>query len=211
VKNQARPNSPCRDGGPRLLLVGGSQRAESLNTRLLDNLACRLNRRCDVDRLLPSQVDLPLFNQDLETQPDVLARVSSVHGRFSASHGLIVATPEYNGQLPPYLKNLIDWVSRLPYIDPSQANPFIDRPVLLCSASTGWSGGTLAIPHARALFGYVGGVVIGDTICVPQASQIWTSEGYAFGPAFDAQIDAALARIARLALEFANTLEATVA
>jgi chromate reductase len=210
VNVQARTNTPCRDGGPRLLLVAGSQRAESLNARLLDNIARRLKDNCDVDLLLPSQVDLPLLNQDLETHADVLARVASVHRRFSASHGLIVATPEYNGQLPPYLKNVIDWVSRLHYIDPSQGNPFIDRPVLLCSASTGWSGGSLAIPHARALFGYVGGVVIGDTICVPQASQVWTGDGYAFGSAFDAQIDAALARVARLASEFANALEATL-
>lgn len=205
----ARTNARCRDRGPRLLLVAGSQRADSLNARLLDNLAFRLNRHCDVDLLLPSQVDLPLFNQDLETRADVLGRVAAVHDRFCASHGLIVATPEYNGQLPPYLKNVIDWVSRLPYIDASHANPFIDRPILLCSASTGWSGGSLAIPHARALFGYVGGVVIGDTICIPQASQIWTSDGYAFGPEIDAQIDAALGRIARLASEFAHTLEST--
>jgi len=192
-------------GWPTLLLVSGSLRSESFNTRLLRDLALRLDGCCQVDLLDPRQVDLPLFDQDLEADPMVAGRVAALHRRFAASHGLIVASPEYNGQLPPFLKNLVDWVSRLAYIDPSHGNPFVDRAVLLCSASTGWSGGALAIPHARALFGYVGGVVIGDTICLPQAGQRWTGDGFAFAPAFEQQIAGALARVLRLASDLART------
>ena len=190
---------------PTLLLVAGSQRVESYNARLLAELSMRLHGRCTVDLLAPEQVDLPLFNQDLETDPDVVARVAAVHSRFAASHGVIVATPEYNGQLPPYLKNLVDWVSRLAYIEAGRPNAFVDRPVLLCSASTGWSGGALAIPPARALFGYVGCVVIGDTISVAHAARARTGDGYAFDDATDDQVNSALARIVRLATHFALT------
>ena len=188
---------------PRLLLIPGSQRQASFNARLLGDFARRLAGRCDIDWLAPDQVDLPLFNQDLEADPDVVARVAALHARFAASQGLVVASPEYNGQLTPYLKNLVDWVSRLAWIDSGFGNPFIDRPLLLCSASTGGSGGALAIPHARALFGYVGAVVIGDTVCLRRADQAWTGDGYAFGPEADAQIDGALRRVLRLATAFA--------
>ena len=200
----ARTGDFLDDTAPTLLLVSGSQRAASYNARLLTDLAGRLQGLCTIDVLAPEQVDLPLFNQDLETDPEVVRRVASVHRRFAASHGLIVATPEYNGQLPPYLKNLVDWVSRLAYIDADRANAFVDRPVLLCSASTGWSGGALAIPPARALFGYVGCVVIGDTVNVPHAASAWTGDGYAFDDALHDQIDAALTRILRLATDFAR-------
>jgi len=190
---------------PRLLLVPGSARLASYNARLLDDFSLRLAGRCELDLLLPGQVDLPIFNEDLEADPAVMARVTALHRRFARCHGLIVSSPDYNGQLPAYLKNLIDWVSRLAYINPRHANPFVDRPVLLCSASTGSSGGAVAIPHARALFGHIGCVVVGDTVCIAHAGQAWAGDGFAFADPVHEQIDAALERVLRLAQAFEAT------
>lgn len=201
-------NASLANAGPRLLLVPGSQRCESYNTRLLQDFRLRLRGRCQPELLMPGEVDLPLFNQDLESDPAVRDKVLALHGRIGRSHGLIVATPEYNGQLPPYLKNLVDWVSRLAWIAPEHGQAFADRPVLLCSASTGRSGGAVAIPHARALFGYVGCVVIGDTVCVTNAGQAWTGDGFAFPDWQHAQIDSALERVLRLATDFAASASA---
>jgi NAD(P)H-dependent FMN reductase len=173
-----------------LLFVSGSQRRESLNSGLLRNVAQRLNGRCRVDMLDSADVDLPLFNQDLEDSPAVIERVAALHQRFKASDGLVVASPEYNGQLTPYLVNIVAWVSRLAHIDSRFDNPFYGCPLMLCSASTGRSGGSLAMPHARALFDYVGCLIAGDPICVPYADQAWTGDRYAFDPFFDEQINA---------------------
>jgi len=182
-----------------LLLVSGSQRRDSFNGRLLRDIAARVAGRCSIDTLEPHEVDLPLFNQDLETDSSVVARVLQSYRRFEASHGIIVASPEYNGQPTPYLKNLIDWVSRLPHVDGQFANPFLGRPLLLCSASTGWSGGGAGMAHARALFAHVGCVVMGDSINVPHAAEAWTGTAFAFDPFFDAEIDGAIHQIVRLA------------
>jgi chromate reductase len=182
-----------------LLLVSGSQRRDSFNARLLRDIATRLAGRCTVDTLEPHEVDLPLFNQDLETDSSVVARVLQSYRRFEASHGIIVASPEYNGQPTPYLKNLIDWVSRLARVDGQFANPFLDRPLLLCSASTGWSGGALGMPHARALFAHVGCAVMDDSINVAHVAEAWTGTAFAFDPFFDAEIDGAILQIVRLA------------
>jgi NAD(P)H-dependent FMN reductase len=199
----------------RLLLVSGSQRRESWNTRLLDDLADRLagmsGVACQIDLLAPREVDLPLFDQDIETDPAVLARVAALHARVRDAHGLLVASPEYNGQLTPWLKNLVDWVSRLAHVDPTVEPPFTDRPLLLCSASTGWSGGTLGLVHARALFGYVGANVIGDTLSLPHAEQAWSDFGYLFDEAFELRIDAALGRLLRLAGQRASASAPVVA
>jgi chromate reductase, NAD(P)H dehydrogenase (quinone) len=185
-----------------LMLVPGSQRLESFNGRLLRYLGASLEGRCKLDLLEPHQVDLPIFDQDLETDAGVIGRVAVIHKRIKASHGIMVASPEYNGQLTPYLKNIVDWVSRLAHIDSRFCNPFQDHPLLLCSASTGWSGGTAAIPHARALFDYVGCLVVDEAISVPYADQAWVGETYLFDPFFEAQIDEATEQILRRAQEF---------
>jgi len=183
----------------RVLLISGSRRQSSFNSRLLDHLESGLMWQSEVDRLMPHEVSLPIFDQDLECDAVVVKQVATIHARIAQSHALIIASPEYNGQPTPYLKNIVDWVTRLPHIDNQFDNVFLDRPVLLCSASTGWSGGALAIPHLRALFGYVGANVVGQTICIPHADQHWTDGDYVFNEAVQLQIGAAMERVLKLA------------
>jgi len=187
-----------------LLLVTGSLRRDSFNTRLLRHLAERLDPSLSIDLLDGRAVNLPLFDQDHEADAVIREHLHALHARFLACDGLIVSTPEYNGQPSAYLKNLIDWVSRVPYIDSTFENPFRDKPVLLCSASTGWSGGAVAIPSARALFGYVGALVLGETVCVPHVDQMWTGQSFELDPYVDLQVDEALVHIARLSQQFAQ-------
>jgi NAD(P)H-dependent FMN reductase len=150
----------------------------------------------------PLAQHLPLLNQDLENEPALRSQVAELHKAFMSCDAILVASPEYNGQLTPYLKNIIDWVSRLAYIDPTFENPFIDKPVLLCSASTGSSGGAMGIPSARALFGYVGALVFGETLCVPYAHQAWTDVGYFFEDDFENRIQSLSQRFAEHAERF---------
>lgn len=178
-----------------LLLISGSQRRESWNARLLDHLAFSLQWQCAVDMLEPCSIGLPLFDQDLEADAAVLVTLTALHQRFSKCSGIIVACPEYNGQATPLLKNTVDWVSRLAHIDDRFGNPFLDKPVLLCSASTGWSGGALVIQNLRALFGYVGATVMGPSINIARADDQWTASGFHFDDAKDRQIEAAVSAL----------------
>lgn len=187
-----------------LLFVSGSQRRESWNSRLLRDVAQRLDGRCRIDMLEPADVDLPLFNQDLEDSRELIARAAALHRRFNASDGMVVASPEYNGQLTPYLMNIVAWVSRLAHVDGRFDNPFCDHPLLLSSTSTGRSGGAMAMPHARALFGYVGCLIVGGSICVPHADQAWTGAGYAFDPFFDEHIATTTERFVHLVQALAS-------
>ena len=167
----------------RVLLICGSQRASSLNARLLAALAAVLPSDVDAETLLPVEVGLPLFDGDCEHDPVLTDRVRALHARFLAADALIVASPEYNGLMTPYLKNLVDWVSRLPWREPGVANAFADKPVLLAAASPGWSGGAVAIPACRALFGDCGAVVFGEAITVPYADRALLADG-SLDPAF---------------------------
>jgi|SRR5471030_20309 len=185
----------------RVLLLSGSRRSESYNTRLLQHLAQRLPGNWHVDAFTAEEGVLPIFDQDLEGEPQVMNRVYALHRRVCAADAMIVAGPEYNGLPTPYLKNLVDWISRVAYVEPDRTAAFADRPVLLCSASTGWSGGAVGTPHARALFGHVGALVMGETISLPYAEQAWCADAgcYLFDPLFEAHIDQAMHRFLHVA------------
>ncbi len=178
----------------KICLISGSLRQDSFNTRLLLQLADTLAPGMQGDFLNPSDMRLPLFDEDLENDPATLALVTPWHARVASATGVLIACPEYNGQPTAFLKNLVDWITRLPYLDQAYANPFAGKPVLLCSASTGWSGGALGLVHARALLAYVGATVIAPTVCVPYAPQAWSDLGYAFSPTQEATAEYALAQ-----------------
>ncbi len=51
--------------------------------------------------------DLPIYHGDLKTP----AGVKKLIKRMKSFDGVVIITPEYNGGLPPVLKNAIDWTS----------------------------------------------------------------------------------------------------
>jgi len=88
----------------RILIFPGSQRRHSLNRLLALRFESLLKQDFYTEILEADAVDLPLFNQDMENDPGVLDKVIPVYERFHNANGLIVATPEYNGSISPYLK-----------------------------------------------------------------------------------------------------------
>ena len=189
----------------RIALISGSLRRDSYNTRWLHQLAEGLDPSLEREVFDPQALRWPLFDQDSENEPQVWGQVMQCHQRLCACDGLIVTSPEYNGQMTPFLKNLVDWLSRVPYVDPLAANAFEARPVLLSSASTGWSGGALALVQVRALFAYVGAHVVGPTISLPYAGQAWTDFGYQLPPDTEVLASYALAQFTHLAQQFSPT------
>jgi NAD(P)H-dependent FMN reductase len=189
---------PRESGLPRLLLFPGSLRRDAYQRRLIEYFLTLIGDRCEPDMLV---ADLPLFDQDLEQDAGVIERVAALHRRCVAADGFIVASPEYNGHVSPYVKNTVDWVSRLARVDArfADARPFRGKPLLLACASTGWTGGLLGLRDARTLFGYLGCLVQADQICVSDAAH-WASEGpFRFEPAFADHIASTLLDFCRLA------------
>ena len=169
-----------------ILLFPASLRKHSYNQLLVDCLAKYLGAECVVDTLVPGQCTLPLFNQDLESNSDVTNQVTRIYEQFRKADGLIVASPEYNGHVSPYLKNTLDWVSRLQRINGQEfpANPFLNKPLLLASASTGWTGGLLGLQDARSVFGYLGCLVMQGQVCVSDAGNVFAGGHVNFDPAY---------------------------
>ena len=95
---------------PKIAFICGSLRQGSINDMLERALMKRASLRgADVSKIDLGNYDLPLYHGDLETPPDV----KKLTDHMSAFDGIIIVTPEYNGSLPPVLKNAIDWTSTL--------------------------------------------------------------------------------------------------
>jgi len=169
-----------------ILLFSASLRQHSYNQLLVDYLAKYLGTECVTDTLLPGQFALPLFNQDLESNTEIITQVAQIYTRFRNADGFIVASPEYNGHVSPYLKNTLDWVSRMQRINGQKfpANPFLNKPLLLASASTGWTGGLLGLQDARSVFGYLGCLVMQGQVCVSDAGSVFSGGSVNFDPAY---------------------------
>jgi len=93
---------------PKIAFICGSLRTGSINARLEKDLMRRVKALgAKASRIDLGTYALPLYHGDLKTP----ANVKKLIRRLKSFDGIIIITPEYNGSLPPVLKNAIDWTS----------------------------------------------------------------------------------------------------
>ena len=95
---------------PKIGLICGSLRKGSINKSLEGALAKRLEQAGATAHIIDlGEYELPLFHGDLTTPPNAATLIKAMSG----CDGIIIISPEYNGGLPPLLKNVIDWTSTI--------------------------------------------------------------------------------------------------
>ena len=156
----------------RFLVFSASMRKDSLNTRLA-KLAAQLVEKNGgiVDFANMSEFDCPSFNQDLESANIHPPGAEEFRKRILANDAFIIASPEYNGSMPGFVKNSIDWVSRF------RPQPFNERHALLMSASPSMGGGNRALWTLRMPFEHLGARVFPDMFSLAMAHKAFTPEG----------------------------------
>ena len=82
-----------------------------------------------------------------------------------------MVVPEYNGSIPPLLKNVIDWVSRVSRDGDRPLKPYQGKVVGLASSSNGHFAGIRAINHLRAVLIHIGLQVVSEQCSVPNGPQ----------------------------------------
>ncbi len=93
---------------PVIGFICGSLREGSINKRLEKALVKRFKRAgAKTTSINLAAYDLPLYHGDL----DMPAGVKKLVRKIKSCDGVVVVSPEYNGGLPPVLKNAIDWTS----------------------------------------------------------------------------------------------------
>lgn len=117
--------------GHKLVGICGALRAASTN-RLLMREAARLYAP---ETFVEADLRLPLYDGDLEAAEGIPPAVQLLADQIAGADAVIIATPEYNKNLPGVLKNALDWISR------TKTAPWRDKPVAIMSAAAGRAGG----------------------------------------------------------------------
>ncbi len=155
---------------PLILGISGSLREGSHNTVLLRAAATLLPPGVSLE-VYDGLREIPPYDADLDVEPADPA-VARFREAITASDGVLIATPEYNGSIPGVLKNALDWASR-PFPD----NALHGKPVAVIGASTGLFGAVWSQAETRKILGIIGADVIDQELPVGQAESAFADGG----------------------------------
>jgi chromate reductase len=151
-------------GEVRILSVSGSLRKESFNTRLLAAVPPLAPAGMTFE-VFDGLVDLPPFNEDLDTPDGGPAPVRAWRDAVRAADALLIVTPEYNGSIPGLIKNAVDWVSV-----PTGDAAVHGKIAMIMAATTGRGLGRSALSDlARVLYECHAHVISGPWVVVTEA------------------------------------------
>src|SRR3954451_5136739 len=116
----------------KIAILVGSLREGSLNRKVARSI-CSI-RGDNLDCSMIEIGDLPLYNQDLDSDPP--EQWTRFREQVGAAQGVLFCSPEYNRGIPGVLKNAIDVGSR-----PYGQSVFDKKPAAIVTASPGSIGG----------------------------------------------------------------------
>jgi chromate reductase len=124
----------------KIAIIVGSLRKDSINRKIARSMCAFRNDNLDCEMVEIG--DLPLYNQDYDTNPP--EQYTRFRDQVRAADGVLFVTPEYNRSVPGVLKNAIDVGSR-----PYGQSIFDKKPAAIITASPGAIGGFGANHHLR--------------------------------------------------------------
>lgn len=157
---------------PRILAFSGSARRESFNRKLLHAVVERARATgAEVTVIDLRELALPIYDGDLEDEHGMPAGAQQLVRLIAAHDALLIASPEYNSQMTPLLKNAIDWTTR------ADENPLEGRVAAVVSASPGNFGAIRSMTLARQLLTHLGCHVIPAQCILPRAADAFDESG----------------------------------
>ena len=125
---------------PKIVLVPGSRREDSLNVALAHHAASVLSARGARPFVVHlDEYDMPMYDGDCEEAVGVPDAAVRLHDVLVGADAVVFVSPEYNSAPTPLLKNVIDWVTRV------SKRPLEGKPVGLMSATPGSGGGVTGL------------------------------------------------------------------
>lgn len=156
----------------RILAFSGSARRESLNKKLLAEVVAAVRAAgAEVTVVDFKALPIPLYEGDLEEAEGIPANAQQLIELIRRHDGLLIASPEYNSQMTPLLKNVLDWCTR------ADENPLEGRVAAVVSASPGMFGGVRSLTLCRQLLIHLGCHVVPAQCIVPQAHKAFAEDG----------------------------------
>ena len=146
-----------------VLGISGSLRSASYNSALLQAAARLLDPPARLG-VFAGLAAIPPYSEDSDVERPHPG-VERLRAAIAGAHGVLIATPEYNGSIPGQLKNALDWASR-----PYPANVLRGKPVAVVGASTGMLGAVRAQADLRKVLTTSGARVLDIQVAVANAA-----------------------------------------
>ena len=163
---------------PRILVFAGSNRSGAFSGKTADVAQKELAvLGAEVTRIALIDYPLPIMDEDLEAEKGVPDNALRLARLFVQHDAVLICTPEYNGSIPPLLKNTIDWISRVHKDNGRPLQPFSGRTVAICSSSNGHFAGIRSANHLRAVLSHIGMEPISAQVSVPSAGDAFDTAG----------------------------------
>ncbi len=158
-------------GKPRILVIAGSTRKESLHRKLAAQAVTSL-QTAGLDAVFADLRDypMPLYDGDLEAEQGLPAAARELKELARNTDAFLIASPEYNGSYPAVLKNAIDWISR-PEPGERHLEVFAGKMAAIVSASPGPGGGRRVLRQLRELLEMMRVTVIPQELAVARATE----------------------------------------
>lgn len=163
---------------PKILVFAGSIRGGAYSGRTADLAQRELaSQGAEVTRVSLADYPLPIMDEDLEAEKGIPDNAVKLARLFAAHDALLVCTPEYNGSIPPLVKNTIDWVSRVSSDGGKPLKPYPGKVVAICSSSDGHFAGIRSATHLRAVLSHIQMEVIAPQVSVPNGADAFDEDG----------------------------------
>lgn len=169
----------------KIIALSGSNSSQSINQALATYAA----KTAGGEVIQLTDYDVPMYGIDLEMSSGIPQDVSKLVELFQSADGVIISTPEHNGLMPAFFKNILDWLSRtgVKYLEGTN--------VVISSSSPGRGGAKGAAAAVEKIIGYAGANVVGR-FSLPEFGQNFDKEAMALS---NAELDEALkAELAKL-------------
>lgn len=163
----------------KLLCLSGSVRAGSFNRKLARAAgAVATAAGAQVTLLEPRDYVMPLYDGDLEASDGPPSQAAALKALFQSHHAIFISSPEYNASVSPFLKNTLDWVSRVKADGEEPLAAYKNRVFAVGAASPGGNGGMRGLIALRQVLELgLGAFVIPDQIALPGAMQAFNDDG----------------------------------
>ena len=162
----------------KILVFAGSTRSGAYSGQVADAAQKELALQgADVTRISLADYPLPIMNEDLEEEKGIPENAYKLARLFAAHDALMICTPEYNGSIPPLLKNTIDWVSRVSKDGGKPLRPYPGKVVGICSSSNGHFAGIRSANHLRAVLSHIQMEVIAPQVSAPNGGEAFDENG----------------------------------
>lgn len=133
----------------KILAFAGSNSSTSVNYKLVAHAGSKADAH-KVTLINLTDYDAPLFSEDLEKESGIPESIQKLKALFEEHDAFMISSPEHNGMMPAFFKNVMDWLSR------AGGKIFQEKPVLLMSTSPGPRGGQTNLANMKAVFPHWG-------------------------------------------------------